>query len=106
MVLAIAGCSGLAPHPRSGSAHPGERLAALLDDYRAANGALVLTSREEVIVDTGRIRNEIERLTLEFPHYVPALMASAELAYVFAEPAKAQGVWRLMNRPSKGTANE
>ena len=88
-LFSIVGCSGLAPGPRTSSPVADERLAALLADYRAADGALVVVPREEVIVDSGRIRNDIERLTVEFPHHVPSLMASAQLAYDHRERTKA-----------------
>lgn len=87
----LSGCGGLAPHSRTVSPIAGERLAALLDEYRAvsAYGAGVVLAGEEVIVDSGRIRNEIERLTLEFPDHVPSLMASAQLAHDSGESTKA-----------------
>lgn len=98
MVLAtIPACSGLARHERTSSPIADERLAALLTDYRSLDGGLVMMSREEVIVDSGRLRNDIERLTLEFPNHVPSLMASAQLAVEYDEPVKAMA---FLNRVS------
>lgn len=87
--VALTGCSGLAPHPRSESADPDVRLEALLEQLAIASPALALRGEEAVIVDSGHLRNEVERLTLEFPAHRPSLLAAAQLAFEAGETEKA-----------------
>ena len=42
-----------------------------------------------VIVDCHRVQNEIERLSFEFPEYIPALLANAMIAYEMRDRVKA-----------------
>lgn len=89
MTVLFTGCSGLAPHPRSTSSDPDVRLHALLEQLERARPSLALRDAEEVVMDSGRLRVEIERLTLEFPAHRSSLLASAQLAYEPGESEKA-----------------
>lgn len=90
LALLLPACEGLAPHPRSGPADPDLRLDLLLREHELAAGAGVVRAHEQVVVDVGRIHNEIDRLTLEFPNHVPTLMAAAQLAFEGGEMVKAR----------------
>ncbi|MFG0320588.1 MAG: tetratricopeptide repeat protein, partial [Planctomycetota bacterium JB042] len=107
LLTLLPGCGGLAPHARTDSPVADERLSALLASHRAvaAHGAGVVIEEEEVIVDSGRIRNEIERLTLEFPDHVPSLMASAQLAHDAGETTKAVSYLDRVRRLEPGHAD-
>ncbi len=107
LLTLLPGCGGLAPHARTDSPVADERLSALLASRRAvaAHGAGVVVEDEEVIVDSGRIRNEIERLTLEFPDHVPSLMASAQLAHDAGERTKAVSYLDRVRRLAPGHAD-
>jgi tetratricopeptide (TPR) repeat protein len=74
---------------RSDVINPDKRLAELLHDYEEARKE----GREDpshLVVDPDRKKNEIERLSLEFPRHVPTLMANAALAWDHREIAKTQ----------------
>lgn len=68
---------------------PDERLAELLDDYEEFKRGGE-DDASHLVVDPDRVKNQIERLSLEFPRHVPTLMANAALAWEHREIAKTQ----------------
>lgn len=92
--LTCAACTWPGRHGRDECCDPDARLATYLDllDRAKASGSNCETYYEEghVVVDCQRLRNEIERLNLDFPRHVPTLMANAVLAYGSGERVKAQ----------------
>ena len=76
---------------RPQSTNADERLTDLMQSYEHAK-----THHDQgdgtnhILVDAERVKNEIERLSVEFPRHVPTLMANAALAFEHAEFAKCQ----------------
>jgi Flp pilus assembly protein TadD len=109
----LAGCSHLAPHERNAGADPDARLDALLARLAAArgdgedgSGALAQRDEQEVILDSGYLRAQIERLALEFPAHERTQFACAVLAREYDEAAKSeQYLERVLSiDPSHGDA--
>lgn len=88
LTLSLAACTTASFGHRDRELNPDLRLAVLLDAYDQTRGGEEESSR--LVVDVGRARNAIERLSLEFPGHVPTLMACAALAYDAREPEKSQ----------------
>ncbi|MBK7876182.1 MAG: hypothetical protein IPJ77_10570 [Planctomycetes bacterium] len=76
---------------RPQSVNADERLANLVQQYEHAQ-----THHDQgdgtnhILVDAERFKNEIERLSVEFPRHVPTLFTNAALAFDHAEFAKCQ----------------
>lgn len=93
--LALAGlasCATNAMSHRTSNTNPDERLAELLKEYdRARSGHTEGGDSDHVLIDGERVRNQIERLALEFPRHAPTLLANAVLARENRQPEKAEG---------------
>lgn len=90
LLMLVASCQSSTFGHRSASTDPDERLAALMSSYDGSRGSSAGDdgSKHE-IVDPERVRNELERLSLEFPAHVPTLMANGVLAYEHGKPVTA-----------------
>src|SRR6185369_1711620 len=86
-VILSTGCTSYSFGHRDNNTNPDERLAALREEYEQTKGG---QHDQSVLVDSDRVRLEIERLALEFPNHVPTLMTNAALAYDHHETVKAQ----------------
>lgn len=87
-LLAFASCAHSWGH-RTHVIDPDKRLGDLLHDYEEFKKRGEDDSKH-LVVDGERVKNEIERLSLEFPRHVPTLMANAALAWDHREYAKTQ----------------
>lgn len=87
-LLLCASCATSWGH-RSTVTNPDKRLAELLHDYEESKKRGE-EDHSNLVVDPDRVKNEIERLSLEFPRHVPTLMANAALAWDHDEVAKTQ----------------
>jgi len=93
-LLGICGCSGFAPHVRNESGDPDARLGSLLADLDRARVTSprhdVIDGDESVFIDSGHLRNEFERLGLEFPNHARIQAANAQIANDAGEREKAE----------------
>ncbi len=94
LALALAGlasCATNAMSHRTSNTNPDERLQELLVAYdRARSGHTEGKDSDHVLIDGERVRNQIERLALEFPRHAPTLLANAVLARENRQPEKAE----------------
>ncbi len=90
-LVAFASCISNNWGHRAQSTNPDTRLADLMADYQHAKSHHDQgDGTDHILVDAERYKNEIERLSVEFPRHVPTLFANAALAYDHAEFAKCQ----------------
>lgn len=91
-LLALGSCTSNSFGHRPESCDPDKRLADLVEVY---NDCLEGKSGEgsessHILIDCDRARNEIERLSLEFPRHAPTLLQNATISYDHSETVKAE----------------
>lgn len=92
LLLMLAGCASNSLGHRSEKCDPDERLAELVKKYddcisgKAEEGS----STNHILIDCDRAKNEIERLSLEFPRHSNVLLKCATIAYDSREIVKAE----------------
>jgi predicted Zn-dependent protease len=86
--LLLAACTTASFGHRDRECSVDQRLDALLDEYDHARSGEDESSR--LLVDCDRIRNEIDRLALEFPSHPRTLLACAQLSYDAREVERSQ----------------
>ncbi|MBI5363312.1 MAG: hypothetical protein HZA53_09040 [Planctomycetes bacterium] len=90
-LLALTACISNDWGHRPQSANPDKRLADLMESYEHAKSHHDQgDGTSHILVDAERVKNEVERLAIEFPRHVPTLMANAVLAFDHAEYQKCQ----------------
>lgn len=93
LALALPACSSRVLHERHGEIDPDLRLAELLDQLGSARergpNRLALLEHEQVIADSGHLRNDLERLAVEFPWHAPTLFANAVLSHQLRDDVRA-----------------
>ncbi len=92
------GCATTSPLRQLECAAPDARLAALLSDYDALTPS---TCESEEGRECGRLRSDIEQLSLTCPAHEPSLFAVAIISYEDGDSARAQQFLdRLLSRPA------
>jgi tetratricopeptide (TPR) repeat protein len=91
-VLGLAGCTSNSFGHRPESCDPDKRLADLVQVYTdcLAGKAGEGSEANHILIDCDRARNQIERLSLEFPRHAPTLLQNATIAYDQRETVKAE----------------
>ena len=98
MLVGFGALACTTPYPgyRHEGMGPDERLLDLVDAHQAnvARHAAMgprKTDEDYLLVDSGRVMNELRRLHLEFPTHVPTLFTLASFAYGSGQSARAGG---------------
>ena len=93
-LVLLGSCAANSFGHRNPNCNPDERLAQLLSVYEDCKHGHSTEGPGEksphIIIDCDRTANEIERLSLDFPHHVPTLLANARIAYEGHQPEKAE----------------
>lgn len=88
-LAALSSCKSDGFGHRPTSCDPDERLHDLLSQYDKCKNKDGKKG-SHVLIDCDRIKNQIERLSLEFPKHVPTAMANAALSYEERDRVKAE----------------
>ena len=90
----LSACASNSFGHRNPNCNPDERLDELLQVYEDCKDGKSTEGPGEksshIIIDCDRVQNEIARLSMDFPHHVPSLIANARIAYDEKQPEKAE----------------